>query len=133
MLGHLILLFTLLPLLELIILIRAARAIGLLYTVVIVILTGVSGAFLARAQGVSILIRIREDIEKGIMPGDKLIDGAMILAGGLTLLTPGFLTDAFGFILLIHPTRSLIKKMIKKKFRKTGFRDNTNYIDAEIL
>jgi len=130
MLGYLILLFTVIPLLELTLLIRIGQYIGLGNTLAIVILTGVTGAYLARSQGLVTLIKIQEDINKGIMPGDKIVDGVMILCGGVTLLTPGLITDFFGFLVLIPFTRGLIKQWLKKKIqsmvdRKKVIRINT--------
>ena len=83
----------------------------------IVILTGVAGAYLARTQGLLTLIKIQEDLNKGIMPGDKIVDGLMILCGGLTLLTPGLITDTIGFLVLIPATRQIIKEWLKNKFK----------------
>jgi len=115
MLGYLILLFTLVPIAELAILIEVGQRIGLGNTLFIVILTGIAGAYLARTQGLIVLRRMQEDINDGVMPTDKLFDGAMILCGGILLLTPGLVTDAIGFIALIPITRHLIKRWIKHK------------------
>ena len=116
MLGYLILLFTLVPAIELWILIEIGTHIGAGNTILIIILTGVVGAFLARLQGFIILTRIQNEVNRGMMPSGELIDGLMILVGGIVLLTPGFVTDTFGLLLLIPWTRSLIKLMLKKKF-----------------
>ena len=117
MLGYLILLFTLVPIIELALLIKVGQHIGVSNTLLIVIFTGVAGAYLARTQGLITLKRMQEDINKGIMPTDKLFDGAMILCGGILLLTPGLITDAIGFIALIPLTRRLIKIWIKRKIK----------------
>lgn len=115
MLAYLILLFTLVPILELALLIKVGQYIGLGNTLFIVIFTGVAGAYLARSQGIITLKRIQEDINSGTMPTDKLFDGAMILCGGVLLLTPGLITDAIGFMALIPFTRDLVKIWIKRK------------------
>lgn len=117
MLLQLIILFTLIPLIELIVLLRVGRYIGILNTISIVLLTGITGAFLARSQGLKVIKRIQDDLNMGIVPADKLIDGVMILAGGLLLLTPGFITDFAGFMILIPYSRELIKKWIKRKIK----------------
>ena len=116
MLGYLILLFTVVPALELALLIKIGTHIGVGNTLLIIILTGVVGAYLARLQGFLVLNKIQNDLNRGIMPSAELLDGFMILVGGIVLLTPGFVTDTFGLILLIPWTRSLIKVWIKKKF-----------------
>ncbi len=115
MLGYLILLFITVPTIELVLLIKIGQVIGLYYTVVIVIFTGVTGAYLAKIQGALILGKIRDDINLGRMPADRLIDGFLILVSGILLLTPGFLTDFAGFIGLIPVTRKVLREWMKGK------------------
>ena len=116
---NLILLFTILPALELAILIRVGANIGASNTILIIILTGVAGAYLARIQGFTVLRNIQKNLEKGNMPTEEMLDGLMIFCGGVVLLTPGFLTDAMGFLLLIPMTRSLIKYWARKKIKQS--------------
>jgi len=115
MLGYLILLFTAVPLVELALLIKIGQYIGMGYTLGVVIFTGVTGAYLAKMQGLATLRRIQEDVNQGIMPADKLFDGVLILCSGILLLTPGFITDIIGFIGLIPLTRNLFKTWLKRK------------------
>jgi UPF0716 protein FxsA len=105
----LLLLFTLVPLAELWLLIEIGRLIGTWPTVLIVASTGFAGVWLARTQGLITLFRIRAELEQGIVPGDKLLDGVCILLGGAFLLTPGLLTDLLGFSLLLPFSRRWIK------------------------
>ena len=102
--------FVFVPVMELYILIEAGRIMGLAPTIGLIIMTGVAGAWLARSQGVEILRRIQEETSRGQMPATTLIDGALILVGGLLLLTPGFFTDALGFSFLVPATRDLWRK-----------------------
>jgi len=118
MLLRLILLFTLIPLIELSLLIELGRQIGLGSTLAIVIITGITGAYLARYEGFRVIHQIRQDLSKGRIPAESLIDGFIILAGGLLLLTPGLLTDAIGFIALIPVTRNYLKQYLKRKFKQ---------------
>ena len=115
MLGYLILLFTLVPVVELALLIRVGQHIGLSNTLFIVIFTGIAGAYLAKTQGLITLVKMQQDVNKGIMPTDKIFDGVMILCGGILLLTPGLITDLIGFILLIPFSRTLVKIWIRHK------------------
>lgn len=115
MLGYLILLFTIVPIVELALLIRVGHFIGVGYTIGIVLLTGVTGAYLAKLQGLITLRKIQNDINQGIMPADKVFDGVLILCSGILLLTPGFITDFVGFIGLIPFTRDLFKQWLKQK------------------
>ena len=143
MFGYLVLLFTILPAIELALLIKIGSNIGVGNTLFIIIFTGVLGAYLARLQGFLVLRKIQEDLNRGIMPNDQLIDGLMILVGGVVLLTPGFITDALGLLLLIPWTRILIKKWSRRKFEEmiareqivtfTPFnRPNDHYDDIDI-
>jgi UPF0716 protein FxsA len=106
----LLIIFVFVPVMELYILIEAGRMIGIGATVGLIMLTGVAGAWLARSQGLEILRRIQQETAKGQMPAQTLIDGALILVGGLLLLTPGFFTDALGFSFLVPITRELWRK-----------------------
>ena len=115
MLGYLILLFTVIPVIELSLLIKVGQHIGMGYTLVIVVLTGVTGAYLAKLQGLCVLRKIQDDVNQGRMPADKLFDGVLILCSGLLLLTPGFITDIVGFMGLIPYTRWMFKRWLKRK------------------
>ncbi|MFC1703910.1 FxsA family protein [Candidatus Omnitrophota bacterium] len=117
MLGYLILLFTVVPVVELFLLIQVGQYIGAFSTVAIVIITGVTGAYLAKLQGLITLYRIQEEINQGRMPADRMVDGVIILCSGILLLTPGFLTDLIGFMGLIPATRDLFKRWLQRKLQ----------------
>jgi len=110
----LLILFVIIPVTELYILIEVGKKIGSLTTIGVIILTGIIGAYLVKSQGFMILRKIQNDLNEGIMPGDSLIQGAIILAGGILLLTPGFVTDILGFILLMPVSRNILKKYLLK-------------------
>ena len=95
---------------EIYILIEAGRIVGLGATIGLIMLTGTAGAWLARSQGIEILRKIQEETARGQMPAITLVDGALILVGGLLLLTPGFFTDVLGFSFLVPATRDLWRK-----------------------
>ncbi|SCZ05391.1 FxsA family protein [Alkaliphilus peptidifermentans] len=118
MLFKLILLFTVIPIVELALLLRLNTYIGLGYTLLIVIFTGIAGAYLAKKEGKGILNNIRLEMSQGRMPGDELVNGLCVLIGGALLLTPGLLTDITGFILVIPVSREALKKVIKAKLRR---------------
>jgi len=117
MLGYLILLFIGVPIIELAILIKIGQLLGLGYTLGLVILTGILGAYLTRWQGFITLRKIQEDVNNGRMPTDRLIDGVLILCSGILLLTPGLITDLIGFIGLIPFSRNLVKHWLKRKIK----------------
>ena len=111
-------LFFLTPLIELALLLKVSQYVGVINTVMIVVITAVLGAGLTKYQGLSILFKIRREVMEGRPPGDSLLDGVMILCGGFVLLTPGLLTDAFGFLLLIPLTRQYIREFVKKQLKR---------------
>ncbi|MEE9193715.1 MAG: FxsA family protein [Thermodesulfobacteriota bacterium] len=110
--------FIVIPLIELIILVKVGSYIGLWPTILIVVLTGIVGASLARYQGFIIINKIRSDVSSGRVPARELIDGLLVLIGGIVLLTPGFITDICGFFLLIPFTRNLIKGFVRSQFER---------------
>ena len=112
--SKLLILFIVVPVAELYVLIEVGKKIGSLTTIGIIIFTGILGAYLVKNQGFMILKKIQNDLNDGIMPGDSLIQGAIILVGGILLLTPGFVTDIAGFIFLIPVSRNILKKYLLK-------------------
>jgi UPF0716 protein FxsA len=118
MFARLALLFTLVPLVELVILIRIGQAISLGPTLAIIILTGVVGATLAKHQGLRTLSNIQTELTQGRVPTADLVDGLMILVAGALLITPGVLTDAVGFVLLVPLSRRILRKRLRRYFEQ---------------
>ena len=115
MLLKLFLAFTLIPVLEIYLLIEIGGHLGALNTVALVIATGFAGAYLARLQGMQTMLRVRASLQQGVMPAEEMLDAMLIFAAGIVLLTPGFITDIFGLLLLIPDTRLLFKRYLRKK------------------
>jgi len=130
MFGYLILLFTVLPALELAVLIHVGTYIGTANTLLIIILTGVVGASLARLEGFLVIRKIQSSLEQGVMPTEEMLDGLMIFCGGILLLTPGFITDTIGFLLLVPMTRLFIKILIRKKIQTVLYREGFGHYGA---
>ncbi len=116
MLFKLFLAFTLIPVTEIYLLIKIGDIIGPLNTVIIVIATGFTGAYLAKIQGLHTMARVRSSLQQGIMPAEDLLDALLIFTAGIVLLTPGFITDVFGLILLVPETRKHFKIFLRSKF-----------------
>jgi UPF0716 protein FxsA len=114
----LILLFILIPAGEIGVLLLSGKTIGIWPTILLLILTGILGSYLAKRQGMNTIRKVQEQLQFGRLPGDEILDGICVLFGGLLLLSPGFLTDVFGLILLFPLTRVLLKPMIIKMFQK---------------
>jgi len=122
MLLKLFLAFTLIPVLEIYLLIKLGTFLGALNTVIIVVLTGIIGAFLAKLQGLHTMIKVREGLNRGEMPAEEMLDALLILVAGIVLLTPGFLTDIAGLVILIPQTRVLFKRWLRNQ------KININYL-----
>jgi len=118
MFMRLLMLFILVPVVEIYILVKVGEHIGAGNTVALVILTGIVGAALAKSQGAQIIFKIRSALHQGQIPGRELLQGGMVLAGGIMLLTPGFLTDLFGLSLLLPLTRKFYTDMALNHFRR---------------
>ncbi|MBP9943735.1 MAG: FxsA family protein [Desulfomicrobium sp.] len=116
MFGKLFLLFALVPVAEIYVLVSVGGAIGVFPTIALVILTALAGAHLARLQGMSIMLRIRENLDQGFMPAEELLDGLLVFLAGMVLLAPGFLTDICGLLILLPGTRGIFKQWLRKKF-----------------
>jgi len=114
---RLLLLFTLVPLVELIVLIKVGGYIGAPETVLIVLGIGLVGAWLARREGFRAVGRIRQDLAEGRLPGDSTIDAVLVLVAGVLMIVPGLLTDVAGLLLLTPPVRALVRRRLKRRFQ----------------
>ncbi len=114
--------FTLIPIIELYILIKIGTVIGGFNTILLVLLTGFAGAWLARLEGMNTMLRFRANMQQGIMPAEELIDAAIIFIAGVLLITPGLITDISGLLLLWPLTRNIFKRYLRKKFDEMQLR-----------
>ncbi|MDD9304824.1 MAG: FxsA family protein [Desulfobacter sp.] len=126
MLLKLFLCFTLIPVVELYLLIKVGTVIGGLNTVLLVILTGFAGAWLARMEGLNTMLKVQQNLNQGLMPAEELIDALIILVAGLVLITPGLMTDTFGLMLLWPITRNKFKQFLRKKFDEMSAKGDIN-------
>ncbi len=115
----LLLLFVVVPAIELLLLVEIGRHIGTPATLLLIAFTGVLGASLARWQGLGILRRMQEDVAVGRVPADSIVDGVLVLLAGAVLMTPGVITDIFGFLCLVPVFRNLLKRSLRKRFEGT--------------
>ena len=121
----LLLLFIIIPIAELYIIIQVAQTTGVFNSIILLILVSLVGAWLVKAEGLGVLKKIRIQLTKGEMPSKELVDGGLILLAGALMLTPGFLTDAFGLLLLFPITRPIFRILILKKVTNTSSRSET--------
>jgi UPF0716 protein FxsA len=110
--NYLVLFFIFFPILEIALLIKVGNQIGVLNTILLILVTGVLGAAMARIQGFIILQKISESLNRGIMPSQDILDGGLILTGAICLLDPGIIGDILGIILLIPWTRALVRRLL---------------------
>jgi UPF0716 protein FxsA len=109
--------FIVMPLLELYVIVQVGQAIGAWNTIGILVLVALVGVWLTKHEGFYVLRRMRQQLDAGQVPTDELIDGCLVLAGGLLLILPGFISDAIGLIVLFPPTRALVRNVVKRRFR----------------
>jgi UPF0716 protein FxsA len=106
----LIALFILVPLAELYVILKVGDAIGVVWTILLLAADSVIGSLLLRSQGRAAWRRFNEALAQGRMPHQEVQDGVLVIFGGAFLITPGFISDVFGLLLLLPPTRSLIRR-----------------------
>src|SRR5690554_4539994 len=110
----LLLLFICVPAFELYLMIQVGSEIGALNTILLIILTGFLGAALARSQGLELLFKIQNELNRGSLPAGALFQGFLLMLGGVLLIVPGFFTDIVGLAMVMPGTRSLMAGVIKK-------------------
>ncbi len=115
MLPVLLLLFIVVPIAELAVIIAVGREIGVGPTVLVLLADAILGSVLARTQGRAAWRRFSEALQAGRPPAREVLDGALVLFGGALLLTPGFITDIAGILLLLPPTRAVARRVLMKR------------------
>lgn len=110
-------LFIFVPIIEIYLLISVGKLIGIWSTLFLVIFTAILGTHLLRAQGLATLQKLQDTLQRGELPTETLLEGILLLCGGIFLLTPGFFTDALGFVCLIPVSRQLLVQVLKTWLR----------------
>jgi UPF0716 protein FxsA len=116
MFAVLALVFIVVPLVEIYVIVQVGQAIGALNTIGLLLLFSIVGAWLARHEGFVVIQRVRQRLDRGEVPGRELVDGLLVLSGGVLLVVPGFVTDAFGLLLLFPPTRVVARHFLQRRF-----------------
>ena len=112
----LVLLFLVVPIVELYVIIQVGQEIGALNTIGLLLVISVLGAWLAKREGTGVWRRLNQQVSTGKVPGAELIDAFLILLAGALLLTPGFISDVLAIFLLIPPTRALVRRVLRRRF-----------------
>jgi UPF0716 protein FxsA len=116
MLPFLLLIFIVVPIAELAVIIQVGQQIGVLWTVAILIADSILGTVLMRSQGRAAWRRFSEALQAGRPPAREALDGVLVIFGGAFLLTPGFITDVLGIVLLLPPTRAVVRRILVRRF-----------------
>ena len=114
----LIALFVLVPIAEIAVLIQVGQQIGVLETLALMVAVSFVGAWLVKREGVGVWRRAQRQIDAGVVPGRELVDAALIMLAGALLLTPGFLSDCVGILLLLPPVRAGLRRFVIARMRK---------------
>jgi UPF0716 protein FxsA len=118
MVGLLALLFLVVPIAELAVLIKVGEAIGVWNTIGLLILVSVVGAWLAKREGLGVIRRMQHQLELGKLPGAELVDAFLVLLAAALLITPGFLSDILGILLLLPPVRAAVRTLLRRRFAR---------------
>jgi len=116
--GLLFLIFVAVPIAEIYALIKVGGWLGVFPTLALLLLVSALGAFLVKREGLRVFRRLQEQVAAGNMPSNEILDGVCLLLAGALLMVPGFVTDALGLILLLPPSRSLLRRIIKRRSGK---------------
>lgn len=129
--GNLFLLFVVLPAVELVLLIEIGSRIGSLTTILLIVVTGAVGATLVRLQGLGVLGQVQREMQRGELPADAIFDGVILVVAGALLVTPGVLTDAFGFLCLVPAFRALLKSAAARRMERAVREGRVHVVYAE--
>ena len=129
-----LLIFVAIPLFELYVMIQVGSEIGAFATIWLVVLTAVIGGWLVRQQGISILFRMRQQLDRGEAPAIDMLEGVLVALAGISLLLPGFVTDAIGFLVLIPPLRQflVLRWLQNRQIMTPGGEPDVTIIHGEI-
>jgi UPF0716 protein FxsA len=114
------LLFLVVPVLELYVIVQVASGIGVPETILLLIGISVVGAWLAKREGIGVLRRVQATVAQGRVPSGEIVDGALVLLAGALMITPGFLSDCLAVLLLLPPTRAVVRATILRRIRAGG-------------
>ncbi len=126
-----VLLFLATPFIELYVLLQVADSVGVVNTIGLLALVSIVGAWLVRREGLGVLRRAQQELAEGRLPERQLVDGLLVLCGGVLMLTPGFFTDVFGFTLMFPPTRVLYRVILLRRFARRVTRGGTVWVASD--
>jgi UPF0716 protein FxsA len=110
------------PIVEIAVAIQVAHHIGGLDTILLLLGLSLGGVWLAKRAGFGVMARMRQQVERGVLPGNELIDGVLVFVAGVLLLIPGFVTGVIGLVLLLPPVRAGVREVVKRNLRGRVYR-----------
>lgn len=109
------------PLVELYVIIQVAQVVGGWETIALLVVESAIGAWLLKRQGLSVIQRVAAAVDEGRVPGKEMVDGLLLLVAGALMLAPGFVGDVIGYLLVLPPTRAIVRGPIMRRFSRGGF------------
>ena len=123
----LVVLFVLVPIVEIAVIIQVGQAIGVIETLLLMVAVSVVGAWLVKREGIGVWRRAQRQLDTGVVPGRELVDGMLIMLAGALLLTPGFVSDCLGVLLLLPPVRAGLRRLVIGRLRKRVVVQRTSF------
>jgi len=123
----LVVLFVLVPIVEIAVIIQVGQAIGVTETLLLMVAVSVVGAWLVKREGIGLWRRAQRQLDTGVVPGRELVDGMLIMLAGALLLTPGFVSDCLGVLLLLPPVRAGLRRLVIGRLRKRVVVQRTSF------
>lgn len=120
MVGLLALLFLVVPIAELYVIVQVSHSVGVTDTILLLVGISVAGAWLAKVAGIGVINRLQRTVRQGRVPSGELVDGALVLLAGALMISPGFLSDVVAVLLLLPPTRALVRGAVLRRIRAGG-------------
>ncbi len=118
MFAVLALVFVVFPIVEIYVAIQVANHIGVVNTLALLLIFSIVGAWLAKQAGFGVIARMRGQLERGVLPGNEIVDAVLVFSAGVLLLVPGFVTGIVGLVLLLPPVRHVVRRGIVRSLRK---------------
>jgi UPF0716 protein FxsA len=123
----LVVLFVFVPIVELAVIIQVGQALGVVETLVLMVVVSVAGAWLVKREGIGVWRRAQRQLDTGAVPGRELVDAMLIMLAGALLLTPGFVSDCLGVLLLLPPVRAGLRRLVIGRLRKRVVVQRTSF------
>ena len=123
----LVVLFVLVPIVELAVIIQVGQAIGVVETLLLMVVVSVAGAWLVKREGIGLWRRAQGQLETGVVPGRELVDALLIMLAGALLMTPGFVSDCLGILLLLPPVRAGLRGLVIRRLRRRVIAQRTSF------